>query len=167
MMMLLAFGLAKREARLVAADFESEVGRRHERALRLDVDAYRRDRVPFLLVDAFDAGEIANDRVRGPQRAVRKLRPSLRQPDAAEVGVLDLRTEGPDQRRDRTDARRANSSGYLAIPVRPGVGKARDRADQGVVHHRLSWRTSLRRSLPGTDARSVGRACPDRRSARP
>ena len=61
--------------------------------------------------------------------AVRKIRPSLKQLDAAEVGVLDLRTEGPDQCRYGTGARRANSSGYLAVPVRPGVGKARDRAD--------------------------------------
>jgi hypothetical protein len=119
MMMLLAFGLARRYARLVAADFEGEVDRGHDRAVRLDVDAYRRDRVPCVLVAAFDAGEIANDRVRGPQGAVRKLRPGLRQLDAAEVGVLDVRTEGPDQRGDRTDARRANSSGYLAVPVRP------------------------------------------------
>src|ERR1700748_1224275 len=51
-------------AGLVAADFEGEVGRRDDRALGLDVDAYRRDRLSFLLLDAFDAGEIANDRVR-------------------------------------------------------------------------------------------------------
>ena len=121
-MRLLVSGLAKRWARLVAADFEGEVDRRHDAALRLDVDAYRRDRVPFLLVDAFDAGEIANDRVRGPQGPVREVRPSLRQLDAAEVGVLDLGTEGPDQCRDGAGA------GYLPVPIRPGVGKARDRA---------------------------------------
>ena len=110
--------LAERYPRLVAADFEGEVDRRHDRAARLDVDAYVRDRVPVLLVDAFDAGEIANDRVRGPQGVVRKVRPGLKQLDAAEVGVLDLRTEGPDQCRDRTGARRANRSGCVAVPVR-------------------------------------------------
>ena len=55
-----------------------------------------RDRVPFLVVDAFDAGEIANELVRGLQGAVREIRLSLKQLDAAEVGVLDLRTQGPD-----------------------------------------------------------------------
>ena len=71
-MMLLVLGVAKRWARLVAADFEGEVDRGDDRALRLDVDAYRRDRVPFLVVDAFDAGEIANDRVGGPSRGGRE-----------------------------------------------------------------------------------------------
>ena len=110
------------DARLVAANFEGEVDRRHDRAPRLDVDAYRRDRAPFLLVGALDAREIANDRVRGPQGAVRKIRLSLKQPEAAEVCVLDLRTEGQDQCRDRTRGRRANGSAYLAVPVRARVG---------------------------------------------
>jgi hypothetical protein len=113
----------------VAADLEGEVDRRDHRAPRLDVDAYPRDRVRFLLVDAFDAGEVANDRVGGPQGMVRKVRPSLKQPDAAEVGVLDLGAESPDQCRDGTGAGRADRSGYLAVPVRRGVGEARDRAD--------------------------------------
>jgi len=145
-MMLLVVALTKRYPRLVAADFEREVDRGDHGALRLDVDAYGRDRVRFLLVDAFDAGEIANDRVRGPQGPVREVRPSLRQLDAAEVGVLGVRSEGPDQCRDGTGARRANGSGYLAVPVRPGVGEARDRADQGVVDlRRLSSLWSPRR----------------------
>jgi hypothetical protein len=58
---------AKRYPRLVASDFEGEVDRRDDRAPRLDVDAYGRDRVCLLLVDAFDAGEVANDRVGGGQ----------------------------------------------------------------------------------------------------
>ena len=105
-----------------------------------------RDRVPFLVVDAFDAGEIANELVRGLQGAVGNIRPGLKQLDPAEVGVLDLGTEGPDQCRDGAGACRADGAGYLAVPVRPGVGEARDRADQGVVHlRRLSSLWSPRR----------------------
>ena len=75
MLMLQVLGASEAVRRGVAADFEGEVDRGDHGALRLDFDAYGRDRVPFLLVDAFDAGDIADDRIRGPQGAVRKIRP--------------------------------------------------------------------------------------------
>jgi hypothetical protein len=78
--------------------------------------------------------------------AVGNIRPSLKQLDAAEVGVLDLGTESPDQCRHGTGARRTHGSGYLAPPVGAGGGEARDRADYGVVHlRRLRSLSSLRR----------------------
>jgi hypothetical protein len=112
----LVVALARRYPWLVTSGFEGEVEGGDDLAVRLDVDACARDRVGFLLVDAFDVGEIANDRVAGRDGAVGTVGLSLKQLDAAEVGVLNLGTEGPDQCRCGADSRRANGSGLPRGP---------------------------------------------------